>query len=62
MPAASLVLFAALGVSEGSSSLRASVASTALLFLQGIRLGHVVQRSEAHCGLLIGVCELDEYC
>ena len=62
MPAASLVLFAALGLSEGSSSLRASVASTALLLLQGIRLGHVVQRSEAHYGLGIGVCELDEYC
>ena len=30
MPTASLVLFAALGLSEGSSSLRASVASTAL--------------------------------
>ena len=30
MPTASLVLIAALGLSEGSSSLRASVASTAL--------------------------------
>ena len=56
MPAASLVLFAALGLSEGSSSLPASVASTALLLLQGIRHGHV------DYGLGIGVCELDEYC
>ena len=47
MPAASLVLFAALGLSEGSSSLRPSVASTAFLLLQGIRLGHVAQTSEA---------------
>ena len=30
--------------------------------LEGIRLGQVVQRSEAHYGFGIGVCELDGYC